>query len=90
MEHIENLIKICRLHTDQIDDDILKSAADLAQAEYFSMQSEPLKSASAGVMPPMTGEELQAYKWAQNQSFQSVSARYARVLAEYIEKVIAV
>lgn len=35
----------------------------------------------------MTLEETRAYKWALSQQFGSVSATYARTLAEYIEKV---
>lgn len=36
---------------------------------------------------PMTLEETRAYQWALSQQFGSVSATYARTLAEYIEKV---
>jgi hypothetical protein len=34
----------------------------------------------------MTRDEKIAYEWAIKQQFQSVSARYARVLAEYIKR----
>ena len=34
----------------------------------------------------MTTEEKQAYEWALKQQFQSVSARYARLLAQYIQR----
>lgn len=37
-------------------------------------------------MLTMTEEENQAYKWATSQEFQSVAARYAKVLARYIER----
>lgn len=37
----------------------------------------------------MTQEEKQAYEWALNQEFNSVAARYARVLAKYIESMEA-
>ncbi len=32
----------------------------------------------------MIKEQKEAYEWALNQQFQSVAARYARALAEYI------
>lgn len=35
----------------------------------------------------MTLEETRAYQWSLSQQFGSVSATYARILAEYIEKV---
>lgn len=34
----------------------------------------------------MTKEEEHAYNWAREQQFQSVAARYARVLAGYIQR----
>ena len=34
----------------------------------------------------MTIEEQQAYDWALKQGFQSVAARYARILAKYIQR----
>ena len=34
----------------------------------------------------MTKEEKQAYTWALNQDFQSIAARYARILARYVQK----
>lgn len=34
----------------------------------------------------MTPLEKQAYDWALNQKYESVSARYARILAQYIER----
>lgn len=34
----------------------------------------------------MTDEQKQAYEWALNQQYQSVAARYARTLAEYIRQ----
>ena len=34
----------------------------------------------------MTEEEAQAFEWALHQQFQSVAARYARTLAEYIKR----
>lgn len=34
----------------------------------------------------MTKEEEQAYNWAREQQFQSVAARYVRVLAGYIQR----
>lgn len=34
----------------------------------------------------MTEEQLKAYNWALNQQYQSVAARYARSLAEYIRQ----
>lgn len=37
-------------------------------------------------MITMTEEENQAYKWATSQGFQSIAARYAKVLAKYIER----
>lgn len=40
-------------------------------------------------MLKMTVEEEQAYKWALHQPFESVAARYARVLARYIERSLA-
>ena len=39
------------------------------------------------LIPSMTEEEVQAYKWVLNQIFQSVAARYARILAKYIERI---
>lgn len=36
---------------------------------------------------PMSLEENRAYSWALSQQFNSVSARMARILAEYIQKV---
>ena len=35
----------------------------------------------------MTDEELKAYNWALSQPFPSVAARYARILAKYIERL---
>lgn len=37
-------------------------------------------------MLTMTEEENEAYKWAMQQGFQSVAARYSKVLAKYIER----
>lgn len=37
----------------------------------------------------LTDEEKQAYEWALNQQFQSVAARYARILAKYLPKYLA-
>ena len=34
----------------------------------------------------MTDEQKQAYEWALNQQYQSVAAKYARTLAEYIRQ----
>jgi len=34
----------------------------------------------------MTEEEKQAYEWALSQRFESVAARYARILAQYIKR----
>ena len=38
----------------------------------------------------MTVEEKQAYEWALKQDFNSVAARYARSLANYIQRIGAV
>lgn len=35
----------------------------------------------------MNDEEKQSYEWAKNQSYQSVAARYAKILADYIDHV---
>lgn len=37
----------------------------------------------------MTPEQKQVYEWAKEQNFQSVAARYAKILAEMIEDLIA-
>ena len=37
----------------------------------------------------MTGEVKKAYEWALNQNYQSIAARYARVLAESIRSAVA-
>lgn len=34
----------------------------------------------------MTEDEYKAYQWALNQNYQSVAARYAKILAKYIQK----
>ena len=44
----------------------------------------------AGMEAKMTPEEKQAYEWALNQKFNSVAARYARVLAQYIERTVQI
>lgn len=36
----------------------------------------------------MTPEEQRAFEWALNQQYQSVSARYARILALYIQRAV--
>lgn len=33
----------------------------------------------------MNEEEKQAYEWAKNQNYQSVAAKYARILIDYID-----
>jgi hypothetical protein len=35
----------------------------------------------------MDDNTLQAYKWALNQNHQSIAARYARTLAEYVKSI---
>lgn len=35
----------------------------------------------------MTPEQKQAYEWAKNQSYNSVAARYAKLLAEAIDEL---
>ena len=37
----------------------------------------------------MTAEQKQAYEWAKNQTFQSVAARYAKILAELVDELTA-
>lgn len=37
----------------------------------------------------MLKEEKEAYEWAKNQQYQSVAARYARILANYTDKLEA-
>lgn len=38
----------------------------------------------------MTEEQQEAYEWAKNQNYQSVAARYAKLLADYITECISV
>lgn len=35
----------------------------------------------------MNDEERKSYEWAKNQSYQSVAARYAKILVDYIDHV---
>ena len=50
---------------------------DMAEAERLQ-----------GKLPKMSDEEKRAYDWALEQKFPSVSARYARLLAFYIKRII--
>jgi len=38
----------------------------------------------------MTNEEKQAYDWALHQNYQSVSAKNAKTLAEFVRKILSV
>ena len=46
------------------------------------MPDKPGDKTSA--MKPMNDDERVAYEWALDQSYPSVAARYARILANYI------
>ena len=35
----------------------------------------------------MNQEQRQAYEWAKNQNYQSVAARYAKILAELVDEI---
>lgn len=79
LENLLNEIVLARLDQSKL----------MARASDLRCALEDLRRTVPGNKHPMTVAQNEAYKWAIDQNYPSVAARYAKILAEAIEQLQA-